>query len=953
MILSPAHLVLPIVLAATTYAVEPPRRTVDTTVERAVASEASPTWERTLERSVPAVVAIRVTATRDFDTEEASASVGTGFVIDAERGLILTNRHMVHAGPVLAEAVFLDHEEVELRAVYRDPIHDFGIYRFDPAAVRFMDVVALDLAPEAARVGMEIRVVGNDAGEKISILDGTLARLDRNAPEYGGDTYNDWNTFYFQAASNTSGGSSGSPVLDIRGRVVALNAGGSRQAASSFYLPLDRVVAALGYIRDGKPVPRGTLQTVFEYQAYDEVRRLGVDEASEAAIRAAFPAGTGMLVVTETVPGSAAWPELQSGDVLIRVNDELVTGFVRLEEVLDANVGQPVVLDLERGGKPLRVVLTVDDLHVLTPADYLEVGRAVLNDVSFHQARNHGVPQQGVYVAVPGYWLSIAGIGEGAILTEIDGVPVPNTDALQSELEKRAHGDRVRIRYHEIDDPRHDRIAIASVDRLWHRMQRCVRDDATGMWPCTASPPPPEPRPVSGQTVEPLVADGGAARRIALSLVLVDFDVPHPTAGTKDFSYLGAGVVVDAERGLVVVDRDTAPVVLGDLMLTFAGAVRIPAEVVYLHPAHNFAVVRYDPRLLGDTKVSAIELDGGLVEKGDKVWQVGLNEAHEVVALQTRVDAVEPLRLGVASTPRFRDANIEGIDTRDAVSSIGGVLTDKSGDVVALWASFVDQASGERYFYGLPAAYITPVVAALQADRPVDYRLIGMELAPIALAEARERGLPDAWVATAVEHDPEGRRVLEVRRRAGGTPASDALRDGDLLLAVDGSPLTQVRELEALAFRDHLRLTVLRDGNELEVEIDTVPVDGGGVDRIVTWAGLIVHEPHLEVATQQGISPHGVYVAWLWYGSPGATYGLRPTRRIVEIDGTPTPDLDSFLRAIGSQSDRQAVRIKSVGLDGKVQVATLKLDLHYWPTTVIERVDGEWRRRELDSIHGP
>ena len=57
--------------------------------------------------------------------------------MDAARGLILTNRHVLRPGPVVAEAVFQNREEVPLRALYCDPVHDFAFFRFDPALLRF------------------------------------------------------------------------------------------------------------------------------------------------------------------------------------------------------------------------------------------------------------------------------------------------------------------------------------------------------------------------------------------------------------------------------------------------------------------------------------------------------------------------------------------------------------------------------------------------------------------------------------------------------------------------------------------------------------------------------------------------------------------------------------------------------------------------------------------------
>ncbi|CAI5504598.1 unnamed protein product [Closterium sp. Naga37s-1] len=741
-----------------------------------VHSASSDHWRQALARVVPAVVVLRVTAVRDFDTEVTNSSHATGFVADRRRGIILTNRHVVNPGTVrsaprassslscivcffrilasciscivLAAAASLanllrfspHHPHRYLTSplpappipttraaarvcqarwwrrrclwpvhpIYRDPVHDFGFFHFDPAAVRFLDYHAVPLAPEAAAVGLEIRVVGNDSGEKVSILAGTIARLDRDAPVYDAIGYNDFNTFYLQAASGTKGGSSGSPVIDSHGRAVALNAGSKSSSASAFYLPLDRVVRALSAVqacfeeKEGggfvahrwRPpaIPRGTLQVTFRHKGFEETRRLGLRDETEAEVRReAGAAETGLLVVDSLVPGGPADGILESGDVLVRVNGKVCAGqrqgvcastarcvrvngkvcarqrqgvcastarcvrvngkvcarqrqgvcgstarcvrvngkvcagqrqgvcastarcvrvngkvcarqrqgvcastarcarvngkvcagqwqgawvvaaargdgasggaialagrincklvplspfyhhrstlrlsahhalpsppplllataqvltqFLALETILDDTVGGTVMLDVERGGTPLSLTLSVHDLHAITPRRFLELSGGVLHALSYQQARNFRFPCGPVYVAEPGYMLTRAGVPRFAIIQKLANQDVPDLDAFIRVFARLQAGARVPIQYVTVEERHQAKQVLLLVDRhAWYAPpQMYCRDDSTGLWHIAPALPPPPVAAAAGAAVVDGAADDGAA----------------------------------------------------------------------------------------------------------------------------------------------------------------------------------------------------------------------------------------------------------------------------------------------------------------------------------------------------------------------------------------------------------------------------------------------------------
>jgi hypothetical protein len=537
-----------------------------------------------------------------------------------------------------------------------------------------------------------------------------------------------------------------------------------------------------------------------------------------------------------------------------------------------------------------------------------------------------------------------------ALIREIGDVAVPDLDALEGELAKLPHGARVRVRWSDLARPELPQESVLRVDRRWFAARRCLRDDAAGRFACRELAPPPPALAVAAATARLATSAPGPSARLARSLVSVGFDVPFAIDGVHGAAFTGAGLVVDAEHGLVLVDRDTVPITLGDVEITFGGSVTLDGRVVALHPEHNLALVAYDPAQLGDTAVESAELRDEPLAPGAAVWLVTLTQRQQLLARQSSVERVDAPPLPLPRVPRFRETNLDLIGLTEVLPGVGGVLADGKGRVHALWASFSTEgeAGPTSFFAGIPADAVRAWIGDVDGSRAPVWRTLGVELVALSLAEARERGLAPELADELEAHEDAEPRVLAVRRILPASPAAAALRAGDLLVRVNGRAVTRFREVERAAQAEQVALSVARGSVVRDVTLATLPVDADGTHEALLWAGALLQAPPIELASQWGAPRTGVYVAGSFRGTPAERHGLRPTLRILAAGERPTPDLAAFRSAVAALRDGDTVRLRSVDLEGRVELLAIEVDLHDWPSVLLSRKDGGWERTEAN-----
>ena len=384
-------------------------------------------WTEQVAAYKPMVVNVETSSEVVFETEVKGTNFATGFVVDAERGIIATNRHVTGSSPAYVKINFHDGSFTEARILYYDPTHDFGFYQIDPAEVDF-ELQAVELGEwEALALGDELLLIGNNEKEEYTIKFGRITNLNVNK----GDRHSS----YIHTTFDRTGGSSGSPVWNTAGQVIAIHARGTD--TSSFELPIDYLYDALELIRNSIPIQRGEIGVDLELVSIGEAIKHFNFPAELRKEIGPSKAGTPKVIQIESiVPRTTGEDDLRASDIIYRINNEIIKDdLYTFDAVLNRNVGKSVNLDIYRNGENLSIDIPVEDLEAKKVTRFVRFGGAILHDITPQLRRILFLEADGVYLphAERGSSFSRVGVQERngnskIVILDINGKQIRNLD---------------------------------------------------------------------------------------------------------------------------------------------------------------------------------------------------------------------------------------------------------------------------------------------------------------------------------------------------------------------------------------------------------------------------------------------------------------------------------------------------------------------------------------------
>jgi serine protease Do/serine protease DegQ len=264
---------------------------------------------------------------------EKTRGLGSGVIVDAKRGYIITNSHVVEDATKVTVKL-ADDREIVAKIVGSDPETDVAVIQ-----VSADDLQALPVADsDQLQVGDFVVAIGNPFGLRQTVTSGIVSGLGRSGI---GNKYEN----FIQTDASINPGNSGGALINLNGELVGIN--------SAIYSPNG------GNIGIGFAIPTNTVQVVMkQIIEYGEVQRgqlgiVGQDLSPELA-RAFGIKQTHGVVIAQVINGSAADKAgLKTGDVITTVNDREIKEFVQLRNAIGLlRIGDTVNIDVLREGKP-------------------------------------------------------------------------------------------------------------------------------------------------------------------------------------------------------------------------------------------------------------------------------------------------------------------------------------------------------------------------------------------------------------------------------------------------------------------------------------------------------------------------------------------------------------------------------------------------------------------------
>jgi Do/DeqQ family serine protease len=276
-----------------------------------------------------------------FPQERVQQSLGSGVIVDATRGLILTNNHVVE-GADSVSVTLNDGRSFEAKPIGSDADTDVAVIQ-----IQATGLTAIPLADTSSlRVGDFVVAVGNPYGLGQAVTSGIVSAVGRSG--LSGFGYQN----FIQTDASINPGNSGGALVNLRGELIGINAASFNPQGS-----------AAGNIGLGFAIPANLAREVMrQLMAYGEVRRgsLGLDTRDITADIAKqlklslTQRGALVARVYRGSPGEAAG--VKPGDIVIGANGTRIDSAEALRNVEGLlPVGQTVRLDLSREGQRLTV----------------------------------------------------------------------------------------------------------------------------------------------------------------------------------------------------------------------------------------------------------------------------------------------------------------------------------------------------------------------------------------------------------------------------------------------------------------------------------------------------------------------------------------------------------------------------------------------------------------------